>query len=101
MDFKETKVQELVQVYNIPAEAAALCVDNLGGVSQEKLAVAFHTVQALKDGLTAKTRAEVEVLKTHLKDCHDQAKLPGADRQTLAMQCISIKRRIYEMGGRP
>ena len=98
---KETKVAEIVQTYNIPAQAAELCVDNMGGVNQEKLAVAVNTMQAVKDGLTARDQAEVETLRGHLKECQDQAKLPGADRQSLAMQMIQIKSRIFNLGGRP
>ena len=101
MDFKAEKVAQIVQTYNVPQAAAELCVDLLGGVDQAKLNIAVSTMEAIKDGLTARNQAEVETLRGHLKECQDQAKLPGANTQALAMQCITIKRRIYEMGGRP
>ena len=98
---KAAKVAEIVQTYNVPQAAAELCVDHLGGVDQVKLSICITTLGAIKDGLTAKDQAEIETLKTHLKEAQDQSKLPGVDRQALAMQMITIKREIFHRGGRP
>jgi hypothetical protein len=101
MSLKDEKVKEISLAYNIPVSAATLCVDDMGVVNQEKLAVATAVMGGVKDGLTAKTRAEVEVFKADLKACQEAVKDPNANKMLLCQRMISLKQAIFERGGHP
>ena len=85
---RDEKIQELVNTYNIPAASAALCVNELGEVSQEKLAVATSVVAGMTDGLPPQNQVEVDRLRVELMAAKEQSKSPGSDRMALARHML-------------
>ena len=98
---RDEKIQELVNLYNIPASSAALCVNELGEVNQEKLAVATSVMAGVKDGFPPRNQVEVDRLKVELTAAKEQSKSPGSDRMALARHMLMLKDRIHSLGGRP
>ena len=59
-----SKVNELLQQYDIHEEAAGMCVDDLGVIDKGKLTVAIHTAAITKRGLPHANLAKIEASRS-------------------------------------
>lgn len=84
------KIEQLKNGFNLNDETAKLCIDPMGNIDVEKLAVAVKSNKPVKEDPEKEKKAKIE---KYVKSYNDAK----ARRDAPAM--FSLKSRIYELGG--
>jgi len=90
MDLKQTKIAALVAEHGLPGEILAQIVDDNGLVDSARLGIALQTRAFTQSGMNAVNEGLIEALCDAYWEAQDR-------RDAVAM--ISLKGRIYKLGG--
>ena len=90
-DLKEQMIAELQRQHDLPTGILDQCVDEGGTVDTARLGIALQTREFTKSGMTVANEGLIEALSNAYYEAEGR-------RDAAAM--VSLKDRIYKLGGR-